>query len=1393
MAIATSTTQIQRFANALYGVQLGSVTLAQVQSDVGTGGIAGLPAVFNAYYNASFGGMTSAQVADTILNNVGINVGTSGIDASERQAAKDYIVANLNSAPAGERGNAVATMLNHFSGMTADGTFGAAATAYNMEIDDAVTWGNTQTANAGSNESTPFGEISAYLETGRDVVSGTSADDVFMGDLVGNANTFQSGDVISGGAGVDMLYAVLGNESDFAIRATTNSVEQAVFVSQANNLSGSNGSNNADTTGDKNTVDAERMVGVQEWWNTDSRADLKIEDVRILDGEVTRDITIVMRNTDPGSNIFDAGDVLADGELDVGAGDNAVDYEVYFSDESLRAAGSVTTTSVTVYVASQLQQTNTNLDFYDPAKPLANLPYDTLRVLATPNGSDTPIEVILRLDLNAAAAANGRTIATLTEADFELALRTAVTEVSGGGAQVITNVDGYTFTSTDGVIRNVNTYSITAQNFAITLPATNVWQASQGLPPTNAFSASASSGIPSTTEALITSSIILDNVGREDEAGSLTVGGMGTRIGVERFEIKVASNDDNDNQEHNSGSWISRAQSTNNYLQEVQVTHVVASDNYREAGVIDGRQVDANATANTRTLDQITNANADYLYIGTGTDQEGNNLGELRDFPGLLNADGLRDVRLFDAATFKGDLKIGAYFDEDTIRKYQDLVDDAADDGADDVDFLYELGSGNDSLNVTIDPSAAFIANNIAAERHDFDFTFNGNAGNDNIQVAIRDVSSNGVIGGTDFAWYNNQSLNANVTIDGGSGDDVIRKPGAGDAIIIGGAGNDVIYAENTGSDGLVGPTDVFNDSLTDFSDDGIVGNDGFAEFVFNALPSTVLPGSFPLDNLRSAGPVSVSAVNANLTVDFMGFTKTVNIGNSALTGNQTITDLTINQAIKNAINNDAVLSTMLVAEDGPGRTLIVRSLIDGVMDEDTLTVSLGNTPLSATQTGFNLFDATEFTAFTGSATGVYTTNLATTLGGIEHSGADSTLVSDNTITPGLGDDVIVLGTAGYGLLGNQLLGSNDTIVYQGFDNGRDTIVHFDTTATTVATPDVVTPVIGAPAFETVTLTFSNSDGSPGGQTIVFDGDVITLSTPTQGVIPAVDVAYQFSQQFAGANYVVSDYVFGTNTVEITRIASGTATDVTAADFTGTYTDPAATGGGGTVTPVVTTQGATGGALGTASQFTVNFDVANTAAAAAGSFTFDGTTVAYTQGAGAAALALALDDATFANFNTTVVDNGGTVSVTFTETIASQADATADATGTAADFDLGTNNIAGSITGITAGTASTGPVTTTVTPGQPAGAGGQGFDYLDFSAYNAAAVYVGNTLVAGSLTASDNDYVQLVQSLTNAGEYTVTVHDSGTDGFGAGDTLVGTVGVIDFGATQAFVAANFIL
>lgn len=140
--LVTSSVQIARFANALYGVKLGSVTNAAVLEDIS---VLGSSTAFNSYYTSSFGSMTNAEVATTILANLGL---------AGNEAAQAYVEGQLNAAGSA-KGAAVLSMLNAFSNLTSDATFGAAATAWNTKVSAAISYTASNTADVTTDFSAP--------------------------------------------------------------------------------------------------------------------------------------------------------------------------------------------------------------------------------------------------------------------------------------------------------------------------------------------------------------------------------------------------------------------------------------------------------------------------------------------------------------------------------------------------------------------------------------------------------------------------------------------------------------------------------------------------------------------------------------------------------------------------------------------------------------------------------------------------------------------------------------------------------------------------------------------------------------------------------------------------------------------------------------------------------------------------------------------------------------------------------------------------------------------------------------------------------------------------------------------------------------------------------------
>ncbi|HCR97960.1 MULTISPECIES: DUF4214 domain-containing protein [Halomonas] len=110
------------------------------------------------------------------------------------------------------------------------------------------------------------------------------------------ANTFETGDVLDGGTDsnntlrADVIATGTVNDvGGVAISAETNNI-QNVFVRAQQPRDDS-----ANNTTYQATIDAEKMAGVEQWWTDNSRADVRIEDIR------TRPVDTIfgMESTDP--------------------------------------------------------------------------------------------------------------------------------------------------------------------------------------------------------------------------------------------------------------------------------------------------------------------------------------------------------------------------------------------------------------------------------------------------------------------------------------------------------------------------------------------------------------------------------------------------------------------------------------------------------------------------------------------------------------------------------------------------------------------------------------------------------------------------------------------------------------------------------------------------------------------------------------------------------------------------------------------------------------------------------------------------------------------------------------------------------------------------------------
>ena len=136
MAISTNGAIITRLAGALYNEYLSNASYLEVSTTA--------PATVAAnFLSNDFAGKTDAQLATTILTNLGLNT-VAGLD--------NWVAAQLTAAgtTAAAKGAALVGMLNGYANMTADATYGASATSFNAKVAASLTESQTDGAAGGT-------------------------------------------------------------------------------------------------------------------------------------------------------------------------------------------------------------------------------------------------------------------------------------------------------------------------------------------------------------------------------------------------------------------------------------------------------------------------------------------------------------------------------------------------------------------------------------------------------------------------------------------------------------------------------------------------------------------------------------------------------------------------------------------------------------------------------------------------------------------------------------------------------------------------------------------------------------------------------------------------------------------------------------------------------------------------------------------------------------------------------------------------------------------------------------------------------------------------------------------------------------------------------------------
>lgn len=1000
-------------------------------------------------FTSQFSGLTNEEIAEELIGNYGLTTNTSSIGdlamLAEAGSVKAFFLEALNTGV--NIGQAVIAANDAFtndagfqaafplaSGYLANATEVSAFYAItNEEASDSASVLASVTADADSVDTAKAaidaGDAASTIIINSNDMTGTDADNTFVSrdGFVSDA-TF-----IDGGKGTNTVELLL-DDGESAISPVLTNIDILEVRAQDKNTSVDSGTNDVKNA----TIDAQDMGDVSQYWSVDSRADVVIEDVH----HISTDTTIGMRSTENGD----------------------VDMEVYFDSAQIDKPDGGTTGGKLFIKVADLDQIKADSGSYDNA--VEDFPYDILKF--------TFNDVTYSIDIDYDGVED--------HADMVVAINEALKTAETGGSTVdlsetlsakVAGTFNATHPDTQAQYNSIPTIEINKlANVEGNFSSAANWDTSGIVDGDTAYYTRVSSEQSVNIQALTMTNVILDDVGQGSQGGSLTIGNDSTGVsssskGIEQFNIDVERT-----------SNLNVLQSTNNTLEVVNVENVTGFDG-------------------DLTIDSLTDVR---VFDANGHDE-----GDYNGMTGSVTLNAELTAAVSDKYLNKSDTASNPSADNSEL-SYHDVADN---------EFSYDFGRGNDTLNLTISNANLAVAG--STTREDFELTIDGGAGNDIITTII----GNGA-GAAGDAWYINSKLNANLEIDAGAGDDTVTTLGAGDFVIDAGTGADTVYTDNSAKETAATTTaygvayaalttattglqdvytaaeDTYNAGMTNANlaalnaakanleaGQALVDslNDGKAVFVFNTEDQTTASdASRDINDLVSNAATTTAAVNLGLTVTFKGVTTDISEVANSFGSDKLInvTNLQINQAIKDAINNDDALAKFLVAEDGPANTLVVKSLIDGSLATTDLAVNFGQLTYTAPVTG-QVSDAwdissndvsktvwdkqiTDGVAQTGvaatiAATTDYTTALATANGSFaDVTGIASTAVSANTVNLGAGDsdDVLVLGTLA---AGDDT--SKDTVIYEDANFGDDTILNFETSNDKLDFSAFVTTLVG--------------------------------------------------------------------------------------------------------------------------------------------------------------------------------------------------------------------------------------------------------------------------------------------------------------------------------------------
>ena len=519
---------------------------------------------------------------------------------------------------------------------------------------------------------------------------------------------------------------------------------------------------------------------------------------------------------------------------------------------------------------------------------------------------------------------------------------------------------------------------------------------------------------PQNIQELIETNLDLDNIGYGSQGASINlVGQSNSDKGIEKMNVSA-----------DNTVWLTRLESDS-------------------AGRVDG----GDGVDRSQFLKEINLEGEGAFHVGQQSGETVLGLEELGALGAISTTEayGLVDVQDFNGGSYDGNIRLNAIITDSVVARDLNAMDDNVDPKDDNATFNYTTAAGDDQVSLTL--SDELMA------REDANVVVDSGAGDDVVETFITQTDLDTL----DNADLSDQQLNANLTIATGEGNDVVRTWGAGDAVIGTGTGDDVVYADNTGN----------RNDRWEFNSTAVAG----------AMPNDISNSDVSLSDTASGVDQTFNvdeAANIQVRVTFKGHESvfvdvpSTNGGDSG----DTISTLQVNQAIKDAVNNDHVLSNLLEAFDGDGNIINIQSLIDG-NNLDALNIEFRDNNEDTSSTD----GLAEMAAIYGEDAGNATANVAAqTMGG-----TDSDAESDNTIDLGAGDDVVVLGTGAFSndtLVMTDKFGMSDVVNFTSGDvNGSDIL---DFTSYGVNGAEVGTANYSVANDEVNVVTFDASDFDAG-------------------------------------------------------------------------------------------------------------------------------------------------------------------------------------------------------------------------------------------------------------------------------------------------------------------------